>query len=367
MRLPEVIAYQRRRIQNPWVFLPLLGFGTVLFLGTLLVSFQAPPPPPQGPALTRTGLLGPILAAALGGYGISALYLWWSPAPWLWTGGGATHVPFLRGIFQAAAFNSLYILLLAGLQTLLTWRFHHHPSWAQLTGMVVAAAAIHGTGAAMAGYFITLWERTKLVKEETEKRLREAHWVLLRGQLSPHVLFNALNGLAELVRIDPVRAEQVILDLSDLYRALLDHGSKPWTPLREEKRLVTRYLAVEQMRLGDRLRVEWQWDEALEDLEGPPFLLQPLVENALKHGINPCPEGGEVGLGLTVLGEDVVLWVSNTGRPLPLVLGSGVGVGNLEARLNLAFGPRARFRLHNDGTYTTAEISIAKDALRRTP
>ena len=119
--------------------------------------------------------------------------------------------------------------------------------------------------------------------------------------------------------------------------------------------------------VGDRLRVEWQWDEALEDLEGPPFLLQPLVENALKHGINPCPEGGEVGLGLTVLGEDVVLWVSNTGRPLPLVLGSGVGVGNLEARLNLAFGPRARFRLHNDGTYTTAEISIAKDALRRTP
>lgn len=367
MRFQDVLAYQHRRIRNPWVLMPVLGFGTLLFLGALLIAFQATEPKAAGPALTRMAMFGAILAAALGGYGTSALYLWLSPAPWLWTGGRATHAPFLRGMLQAAAFNTLYVLVLAGLQTLLSWSPAHRPTWAQLAGIVVVGVAIHGSGAAMAGYFITLWERTKLVKEETEKRLREAHWVLLRGQLSPHVLFNALNGLAELVRIDPIRAEQVILDLSDLYRALLDHGSKPWTPLREEKRLVTRYLAVEQMRLGDRLRVEWQWDESLEDLEGPPFLLQPLVENALKHGINPAPEGGEVGLGLAKVGEDVVLWVSNTGRPLPLVLGSGVGVGNLEARLNLAFGPRARFRLHSDGTYTTAEISVALDALRRTP
>lgn len=366
MRFQDVLAYQHRRIRNPWVLMPVLGFGTLLFLGALLIAFQATEPKAAGPALTRMAMFGAILAAALGGYGTSALYLWLSPAPWLWTGGRATHAPFLRGMLQAAAFNTLYVLVLAGLQTLLSWSPAHRPTWAQLAGIVVVGVAIHGSGAAMAGYFITLWERTKLVKEETEKRLREAHWVLLRGQLSPHVLFNALNGLAELVRIDPIRAEQVILDLSDLYRALLDHGSKPWTPLREEKRLVTRYLAVEQMRLGDRLRVEWQWDESLEDLEGPPFLLQPLVENALKHGINPAPEGGEVGLGLAKVGEDVVLWVSNTGRPLPLVLGSGVGVGNLEARLNLAFGPRARFRLHSDGTYTTAEISVALDALRRT-
>ncbi|HOD33073.1 MAG TPA: hypothetical protein PKO12_06315 [Holophaga sp.] len=119
MRLPEVIAYQRRRIQNPWVFLPLLGFGTVLFLGTLLVSFQAPPPPPQGPALTRTGLLGPILAAALGGYGISALYLWWSPAPWLWT-----------GLIGLGPLVFPLLLALFGLRT----RSHH--AAAQLSGFV---------------------------------------------------------------------------------------------------------------------------------------------------------------------------------------------------------------------------------------
>ena len=193
----------------------------------------------------------------------------------------------------------------------------------------------------------------------------------------------ALKHYLRALELDP-EDRSILLALGDVYRGLNDYESslEVWTRGIQDnpkdvailtriadahKRLGHRDLAVEQMRLGDRLRVEWQWDESLEGLEGPPFLLQPLVENALKHGINPCPEGGEVGLGLARVGEEVVLWVSNTGRPLPLVLGNGVGVGNLEARLNLAFGPHARFRLHSDGTYTTAEISIAKDALRRTP
>ncbi len=361
MRFQDVIAYEQRRIRNPRVWIPTLGLGTALVAGTWIAQDWGS----VGRSLNSLEILSVLLATVLGGYGMAALYLWWSPAPWLWTQGRATHAPFLRGVLQAVAFNTVCIFAIALLQWFLQWSLsatHPKGPWFQ---RVLGALAVHGTGAAMVGYFITLWERTNLVREETEKRLREAHWVLLRGQLSPHVLFNALNGLAELVRIDPVRAEQVVLDLSDLYRALLDHGSKPWTPLREEKRLVTRYLAVEQMRLGDRLRVEWQWDASLEELEAPPFLLQPLVENALKHGINPAPEGGEIGIGLARLGNEVVLWVANTGRPLPLVLGQGVGVANLEARLYLAFGSRARFRLHHNGTYTTAEISVDQEAFRR--
>lgn len=358
MLLQDVVAYQRKRIKNPWVWVPVLGLGVLIFLGFLPFLLQD----------RAQASLGAVLATILGAFSVSALYLWLSPAPWLWTGGRASHAPFLRGTVQAALFNMGFILAMGLLQILLSLDVPRKPSLAILLGTLASGLLIHGSSAAVAGYFITLWERTKLVKEETEKKLREAHWVLLRGQLSPHVLFNALNGLAELVRVDAVKAEQVILDLSDLYRALLDHGSRPWTPLREERRLVTRYLAVEQMRLGDRLRVSWQWDEALQDLEGPPFLIQPLVENALKHGINPSPEGGEVGIGLARVGEDAVLWVSNSGRPMPLVLGNGVGVGNLEARLHLAFGDQARFKLRTteDGQ-TIAEVVIALAALRRTP
>ena len=219
----------------------------------------------------------------------------------------------------------------------------------------------------LAGYAITHWERTRILKQETEKRLREAHWVLLRGQLSPHALFNALNGLAELVHTDPPAAERGILDLASLYRALLDHGSRPSAPLRDERSLVSRYLAVESMRLGKRLEVRWAWDESLEDLETPPFLVQPMVENAIKHGIAPSLTGGELDIALAREGDDLVLRVANTGKALPLLLGSGVGVGNLEARLYLAYGEGASFRLSTEGERTLAEVRIGLDRIGRRP
>lgn len=356
MRLPDLIAYQKRRLRMPSVWIPALGLGFLLFLGTLPVLFRQ---------LPSFRWIPGILAAGVYGFGTAALYTWLSPAPWLWTGTRASHAPILRGLTNAALFNGACIILLNLFQGTFLWYPRNAFGLGLVVGKTLSELLIHVPGAAALGYFLTLWERTRFVKEETEKKLREAHWVLLRGQLSPHVLFNALNGLAELVRQDPLKAEQAILDLADLYRALLDHGSRQWTPLREERRLVTRYLAIEGMRLGNRLETAWDWDEGLQEFLTPPFLIQPLVENALKHGISPNPGGGFVKVGLRQEGESLVITVANGGRPLPLVLGNGVGVGNLEARLFLAFGDSAEFKLQGDEQGTTAEIRIPLDVLRR--
>lgn len=355
MRLQDVIAYEKARIRNPWVWMPVAGLGALLTLSLLPLAGAIP-------AGLKTV---DWLSLSFGMFSVSALVLWLSPAPWLYSGSRGTHAPFLRGAVQSAVFSIAFITLVGALQVALTALGGGKTNWALAFRSILAGFLQLVPVAMLAGYFITLWERTRMVKEETEKKLREAHWVLLRGQLSPHALFNALNGLAELVHTDPVAAEQGILDLSSLYRALLDHGSKPAAPLRDERVLVSRYLAVESMRLGQRLEVIWAWDESLENLETPPFLVQPMVENAIKHGIAPSLQGGALSITLAREGDDLVLRVVNSGKPLPLLLGNGVGVGNLEARLYLAYGDQASFRLWGEGEETKAEVRIQLDRIGR--
>ena len=293
------------------------------------------------------------------------LVLWLSPAPWLWTGGRASHTPLLRGVVQSAVFNSAILLTILAAYMAIIFLSKLEDSWVRAAGSIFSNLMIWGPAAMLAGYSITVWERTNYAKEETERRLREAQWVLLRGQLSPHVLFNALNGLAELVHVDPVAAEKGLLDLSELYRALLAHGNRPAAPLGDERALVNQYLGVEAMRLGERLRVQWEWDDHFDTLSLPPFLVQPLVENALKHGISPHPQGGDLKIGLKQEGPDLVIRVANTGRPLPPVLGHGIGRANLEARLGLGFGDKARTQLFTEQDWTIAEIRMDLNELRR--
>jgi len=357
MRLHDVIAYERARIRNPWVWMPVLGLGLFLTLSLLPLVGTLP-----------TGVkTANWISLAFGMFGVSGIVLWLSPAPWLYSNSRGTHAPFLRGALQSAAFNVGCIALIGAIQLVVAKVTACEINWMMILRSLLSGFLQLVPVAMLAGYFITLWERTRIVKEETEKKLREAHWVLLRGQLSPHALFNALNGLAELVHIDPVLAEKGILDLASLYRALLDHGSRPAAPLRDERVLVQRYLSVESMRLGQRLEVQWHWDETLEDLETPPFLVQPMVENAIKHGIAPSLNGGDLSITLARESDDVVLRVTNSGKPLPLLLGNGVGVGNLEARLFLAYGEHATFRLWGEGERTLAEIHIAMSSIGRKP
>ncbi len=348
MKLTWLLATQRRRLHSPWVWVSIFVFGLPLFMMKLTLLM---PQAPWSLAAWASTVFMPFL--------FSGLYVWASPIPWMWTGEGRDFAPFFRGAFQSVVFAFGASLVLAQLDALLLWLAKAHGlQVASFAGNAAAQLLVLVTSLPIMGYFLAQHARNEHDKIEAERHAREAQWILLRGQLSPHVLFNALNGLAELVRVDPLAAEQVILDLADLYRALTHHGSRAMAPLGDERRMLERYLSVERMRLGGRIKIAWDWDERLDAVETPPFLLQPSVENALKHGIAPSPKGGELYIAGLREGPFIVLRVANNGVALPALPGEGVGVRNLMARLRLAYGDAASYRLYSQGIWTLAEIRI---------
>jgi two-component system sensor histidine kinase AlgZ len=178
----------------------------------------------------------------------------------------------------------------------------------------------------------------------------------LQARIKPHFLFNSMNTIAGLVRSDPVVAERAVLDLSDLFRAALGAGESDST-LREEVELCERYLAIEQLRLGSRLRVAWRKAEPLPwRLPMPRLVLQPLLENAVLHGISRLPGGGEIEVELAQVGDELAICMRNPapapreGDILPTLDASNDAArsGNRHAqfsiaqRLRYAYGPRAR-------------------------
>jgi signal transduction histidine kinase len=356
MRLAPLQQHLRSRLRRrtPWVVVLVFAAIFTAFQFVLLSDMTQL----RQPGFLANALIMPFV--------ISFCYGFLTPLPWRWTGDDRARAPFWQGLGQALVFNGLTILLLVSI----SWWLVHNPNLkAEAAGLVQGTKPSFKTALSMTllgglpmmtivGAIIAFAVITEEEKAAAESRLEEAQWVLLRGQLSPHVLFNSLNGLAELVRQDPVAAEQAILDLSELYRALLRHGDRPTAPLGDERMLVQRFLAVEGLRMGDRLRVRWAWDEGLDGVEAPPFLLQPLVENALKHGIAPHPPGGELAVSLAREGAGLRLSVRNTGRSLGLVPGQGIGLKNLEARLKLAYGAGATFHLHSEGPATVAEVKL---------
>lgn len=348
MTFPWLLVLQKRRLANPWTWVGILVFGLPFFVMKMQLIM---PKAPWSLAAWASTVFVPFL--------LSSCYVWASPIPWLWTGQGREPASFFRGAFQSVVF-ALGASLVVGLLDALLLELTGIPEvqeWG-LVGNAALQLIIMVTSLPLVGYLITRVEQTEHDKLEAERHARDAQWILLRGQLSPHMLFNALNGLAELVHQDPRAAEQGLLDLSTLYRALLHHGGRPMAPLGDERALVERYLAVEQMRLGRRLRVHWDWEASLDRVEVPPFLVQPAVENALKHGINPAEQGGEVRITLARTGRGLLIRVANNGLPLPLMLGDGIGVQNLQARLSLAYGPAARHRLYTQGAWTISDIHL---------
>ncbi len=196
-----------------------------------------------------------------------------------------------------------------------------------------------------------------------EARFREAQSQVLQGQLNPHLLFNALNGLAELVHKDADLAEQSIRHMSGLMRKVLKASTKQMHRFSEEREILEDFLDMEALRLGSRLEIRWEWDEALDALPLPPLLLQPVVENALKHGIRPCSEGGTLVIATWREGADLALEVRNTGEPLQLNPIPGLGNANLRERLKLLFEGKAYFNLRTEGVWTVATIRIPENEL----
>jgi two-component system sensor histidine kinase AlgZ len=173
----------------------------------------------------------------------------------------------------------------------------------------------------------------------------------LQSRIRPHFLFNTLNSAIALVRAEPAKAEALLEDLSDLFRhALIDQGES--VTLADEISLAQRYLAIEQVRFGERLQIEWSLDPKADGARLPPLLLQPLVENAVRHGVEPSASGAQLRISTQRRGKTVVIKVSNTVPAGPGPAGAGEAQRNVRERLALLHDLQGVFRCgQKDGVY----------------
>jgi LytS/YehU family sensor histidine kinase len=195
---------------------------------------------------------------------------------------------------------------------------------------------------------------------EAEVAARDAELQALKAQLNPHFLFNSLNSVAFLAATDPDGARDMCIQLGDYLRGTLKSGSG-LQPLEQELAQVRRFLRVESVRYGERLRVAEEIDDRCLGVQVPPLLLQPLVENALKHGIAELVEGGEIRIGARCSSELLTVWVENPVDPEGLPKsGAGVGLVNVRQRLENVFGSEARLRSGRAGDIYRAEVVIPR-------
>lgn len=165
----------------------------------------------------------------------------------------------------------------------------------------------------------------------------------LQSRIRPHFLFNTLNSAIALVRAEPAKAETLLEDLSDLFRhALMEQGE--FVTLADEIALARRYLAIEAVRFGDRLQVEWALDAGASAAKLPPLLLQPLVENAVRHGVEPSAVGAHLRISTQRRGASVVIKVTNTVPAGHGERGNGVALDNVRDRLRLLHDVQGQFQ-----------------------
>jgi two-component system sensor histidine kinase AlgZ len=206
-------------------------------------------------------------------------------------------------------------------------------------GGVASLLAPALAGAAMASaLFAWLRLRAELrLPADSHARLAE-----LQSRIRPHFLFNTLNSAIALVRVDPPKAEAVLEDLAELFRVALDETGAA-VPLSEEVELARRYLEIEQVRFGSRLKVAWELDELAGTARVPPLLLQPLVENAVRHGVEGADEGGVIRIRTRIRRSHAVLSIANTVAPGPARPGHGMALRNVRERLRLMHDVAAQF------------------------
>jgi len=179
---------------------------------------------------------------------------------------------------------------------------------------------------------------------ESEVAAREAELRALRAQLNPHFLFNSLNSINALVGADPEAARRMCERLGDFLRRTLALGARDAVTLGEELALVDRYLDIEQVRFGSRLRVECELDPSASVCRVPPLLLQPLVENAIKHGVSAVEGRGRVGLRAALEGNWLAVEVTDNGPGFPAGAELGHGLRNIMERLNGYYGDSAQLQ-----------------------
>ncbi len=236
--------------------------------------------------------------------------------------------------------------------------------------LLLAAMTMYGV---IVGIFYVLRHQRQLrEKEQREAELRlranQMELAVLKAQLNPHFLFNALNSINALVGSDPEAARRVLAQLAEVLRYSLESDRQQFVPLSEELRFVETYLAIEKARFGKRLQIKMEIDEAARPLLVPPMILQPLAENAVKHGIAPKEEGGELSLRVQRQNDHLEIEVADNGAggnktPAEHLLNNGHGLHNTDLRLRKMFGENSGLQISNgkDGFHVKFRIPIATE------
>jgi two-component system, LytTR family, sensor kinase len=224
-----------------------------------------------------------------------------------------------------------------------------------------AGQAIRSAGINLAVYagFVLAWHAAIYYREardrqlkalELESLLHQAQLQALRSQLNPHFLFNALHSIAELVHENPELAEKLIVRLGELLRQVLQSSTLQEVPLADELDFIRGYVDIEQMRLGDRLRVEWAVPPELLAARVPSLILQPLVENAIQHGIAPTSRTGVLSISARREDHSLVLEIRDRGPGMTNTTErrQGIGLSNTSARLQRLYGDRQKLELIGD-------------------
>ena len=264
----------------------------------------------------------------------------------------------------------LMLFLILAAEAVRDWLSHAYPHrlFALLAGRLWIQALVWLCAPINVGIALKVWNALRIERklEEQKRLLLEARLDALQRQINPHFLFNTLNSIASLVRRKPELAREMIVKLGNILRALLkEHDS--YLPLSEELKFTDDYLDIEVVRFGaDKLRVEKQIDERTLQVLVPSILLQPLIENSIKHGLEPRLKGGTVTLRSRLEGDRVRIEVADDGvgmgaRPASALsrAGAGIGMKNVRERLEVLYGNQASFSVVSNpgrGTLVTIEL-----------
>jgi hypothetical protein len=199
-------------------------------------------------------------------------------------------------------------------------------------------------------------ERERLLA--LQKHLAESQLAQLKAQLQPHFLFNSLNTISSLMQVDVERADRLLTKLGDLLRSSLHAGARPMTPLREELKLLELYAQIMEERFAGRVTLRWNVaDEALDDAV-PAMLLQPVLENAFKHGVECSRVPVTIRIDAKRDGESLHVTIRNSGTLLAATHGLGIGLRNCRERLELLYGKSAGLELSQDGDGVIAHLRM---------
>ncbi|WP_116808754.1 sensor histidine kinase [Steroidobacter cummioxidans] len=202
------------------------------------------------------------------------------------------------------------------------------------------------------------WQAQRRHLLELQKSLAEAQLSQLKTQLRPHFFFNALNTISALMHVDVERADRMLARLGDLLRISLQINDREMTTLREEMRTLELFAQIMQERFADRVALSWNIDPDMLDTQVPMLLLQPLLENAFKHGVERSVGPVSIGIAARREVDRIVLEIHNTGSALPAEHREGVGLRNCRERLKVIYGNEATLQLMSDGDSVVATVAL---------